>query len=153
MTIVYLFASLLTASLPDDDQSLPVAKPTDVGINLAALERLKVRAGQANSDAVVIVKDGKIIADWTFDKPAGPIEAMSATKSVVNLAIGRLIDQKKIQSIDQLVYDFYPEWKQGRKRLITIRHLLNHTSGLENNPRPARFMPARISSSSRSRPT
>ena len=38
---------------------------------------------------MVVVKDGKIVADWTFDKPAGPIEAMSATKSVVNLAIGR----------------------------------------------------------------
>jgi CubicO group peptidase (beta-lactamase class C family) len=134
MIIVYLLAALLTCSLPDDDQSFPIANPKDVAINLAALDRLKVRAGQANSDAVVVVKDGEIIADWTFGKPAGPIEAMSATKSVVNLAIGRLIDQKKIQSIDQPVYDFYPEWKQGRKRLITIRHLLNHTSGLENNP-------------------
>jgi CubicO group peptidase (beta-lactamase class C family) len=134
MTIVYLLTVLLTCSPPDDDQSFPTAKPADVGINLAALERLKVRAGQADSDAVVVVKDGKIIADWTFDKLAGPIEAMSATKSVVNLAVGRLIDQKKIQSIDQPVSDFYPEWKQGRKRRITIRHLLNHTSGLENNP-------------------
>jgi len=32
------------------------------------------------------------------------------------------------------VYEFYPEWKQGRKQLITIRHLLDHTSGLQNVP-------------------
>jgi CubicO group peptidase (beta-lactamase class C family) len=32
------------------------------------------------------------------------------------------------------VYEFYPEWKQGSKRLITVRHLLNHTSGLQNVP-------------------
>jgi CubicO group peptidase (beta-lactamase class C family) len=116
-----------------DEQPFPTAKPEDVGINLAALERLKVRATQGNSDAVVVVKDGKIVADWTFEKPVGPIEAMSATKSIVNLAIGRLIDQKKIESLDQPVSDFYPEWKQGRKRLITVRHLLNHTSGLQDN--------------------
>ena len=68
-------------------RSQPPSRRT-LGINPDALERLKVRAGQAGSDAVVVLKDGKIIADWTFDKPAGPIEAMSATKSVVNLAIG-----------------------------------------------------------------
>jgi CubicO group peptidase (beta-lactamase class C family) len=83
---------------------------------------------------VVIVKDGKLVADWTFGKPEGPIEAMSATKSIVSLAIGSLIDQGKIKSLDQPVSDFYPEWKRGRKRQITIRHLLNHTSGLENKP-------------------
>ncbi len=26
------------------------------------------------------------------------------------------------------------EWRQGRKRNITVRHLLNHTSGLEDKP-------------------
>ena len=59
---------------------------------------------------------------------------MSATKSIVSLAIGRLIDQGKIKSRHQLVSDFFLEWKQGRKRLITIRHLLNHTSGLDDKP-------------------
>ncbi len=59
---------------------------------------------------------------------------MSATKSIVSLAIGRLIDAGKIKSIDQPVCDFYPEWKQGRKKSITIRHLLSQTSGLQNLP-------------------
>jgi CubicO group peptidase (beta-lactamase class C family) len=48
--------------------------------------------------------------------------------------IGRLVDEGKIKSLDQPVSDFYPEWKQGKKQLITIRHLLNHTSGLQNEP-------------------
>ncbi len=80
----------------------------------------------------MIIKDGRLVADWDFGKERGQIEAMSATKSIVNLAIGRLVDAGKIKSIDQPVSDFYPEWKQGRKKLITIRHLLNHTSGLQN---------------------
>jgi CubicO group peptidase (beta-lactamase class C family) len=116
-----------------DNAPFPSAQAADVGIDAAALQRLKARADKAGSDAVVVVKDGKLVADWDFGKPRGPIEAMSATKSIVNLAIGRLIDQGKIRSLDQPVCDFYPEWRQGRKRQITVRHLLNHTSGLQNN--------------------
>src|SRR3546814_19063982 len=32
----------------------------------------------------------------------------------------------------QPVADFYPEWKQGQKQQITLRMLLNHSSGLQN---------------------
>lgn len=63
-----------------------------------------------------------------------PIELMSATKSVVALAIGLLIDDGKLASLDEPVYGIYPEWAQGRKRDITVRMLLNHTSGLQNVP-------------------
>jgi CubicO group peptidase (beta-lactamase class C family) len=122
-------------SLGDEprDDDFPKAEPGAVGIDLGAFERLKKRAEQTDSDAVVVVKDGKLVAEWTFGKDLGPIHAMSATKSVVGLAVGRLIDDGKITSLDQPVYEFYPEWDQGRKRQITIRHLLNHTSGLQNN--------------------
>ncbi len=112
----------------------PRAEPSEVGIDKAAFERLRERAREADSDAVVIVKDGRLVADRDFGHPRGPIEAMSATKSIVSLAIGKLIDQGKIRSLDQPVHDFYPEWNQGRKKLITVRHLLNHTSGLQSFP-------------------
>jgi CubicO group peptidase (beta-lactamase class C family) len=108
------------------------ADPAASGIDAAALERLRKRAEETDSDAVVVIKDGRLVVDWTFGKPETQIEAMSATKSVVSLAIGRLIDDAKIASVDQPVCDFYPEWKQGRKKRITIRHLLNHTSGLQD---------------------
>jgi CubicO group peptidase (beta-lactamase class C family) len=134
MIAPYLLAVLLVRQESIAEKPFPVAEPAEVGIDAEALAKLKVGAEKANSDAVVIVKDGKLVADWTFGKRVGPIEAMSATKSIVNLAVGRLIDQGKIKSLDQPVAAFYPEWRQGRKRQITIRHLLNHTSGLENKP-------------------
>jgi CubicO group peptidase (beta-lactamase class C family) len=114
----------------------PRAEPADLGIDNVSLERLHERAKETDSDAVVIVKDGRLVADWDFGQQRRPIEARSVTKSIVNLAIGRLIDQGKIKSLEQPVSEFYPEWNQGRKKLITIRHLLNHTSGLES-PRVA----------------
>ena len=127
-----LLAALTAAALRADDTPFPPASASDVGINAPALDRLKTRAEKSGSDAVVVIKDGKLVANWNFGTPAGPIEAMSATKSIVNLAVGRLIDQGKIKSLDQPVGDFFNEWRQGRKAKITIRHLLNHTSGLQN---------------------
>jgi CubicO group peptidase (beta-lactamase class C family) len=104
------------------------------GINQEALATLLKRAEVAHSDAVIILKDNKLVGESYFGKPKEKIEIMSCTKSVVNLAVGRLIDAGKIKSLDQPVHEFYPEWKQGNKKLITIRHLLNHTSGLQNIP-------------------
>jgi CubicO group peptidase (beta-lactamase class C family) len=117
-----------------EDDVFPRGAAVDLGIDPAALEKLRKRAEESDSDAVVIVKNGRLVGDWDFGRARGPIETMSATKSIVNLAIGRLIDSGKIKSLDQPVSDFYPEWKQGRKKLITVRHLLNHTSGLQNLP-------------------
>ena len=104
----------------------------DNGVDQAVLAKIKQRGQESRSDAIVIYKDGKLVAEWYFGKPQAPIEAMSATKSIVGLAIGRLIDTGKLKSLDQPVHEFFPEWKQGKKQQVTIRHLLNHTSGLQN---------------------
>lgn len=89
-------------------------------------------AQKAYLDGLVIWKNGRLYGEWYFGKRPEKIEAMSVTKSVVSLAIGRLLTEGKIKSLDQPVWEFYPEWKQGRKQKITIRHLLNHTSCLQN---------------------
>lgn len=110
--------------------SFPVADAAAVGLDRDALGALWLRARETHSDGVVILKDGHVIADWTMGQQ-GPIEAMGVTRAVVCLGIGRLIDLGKIRSVDEPVWEFYPEWKQGRKKDITLRHLLTHTSGLQ----------------------
>lgn len=109
--------------------------PRSGSIDPERLAALVKRAEASKSSALVVLQDGKLVGEWYFDQPKRPIEAMSATKSVVSLAIGKLIDTGKIQSLDQPVADFYPEWRQGRKQKITVGQLLNHTSGLQNPPR------------------
>ena len=98
------------------------------------LTRLIERGRQTNSDAVIVIQNGKVLAEEYYDQPKGPVYIASAGKSLTALAIGKLIDQRKIRSLNQPVSDFYPEWLQGRKKLITIRMLLNHTSGIQNIP-------------------
>ncbi len=100
-------------------------------IDAPALQQLLRAAEAAHSDAVVVWKDGRKVGAWYFGKAPKRIEAMSATKSVVNLAIGRLVTTGAIRSIDDPVSKYYPEWKQGKKQAITIRQLLDHTSGMQ----------------------
>ncbi|QLZ68099.1 Protein flp [Legionella sp. PC1000] len=58
---------------------------------------------------------------------------MSVTKSIVSLGIGILYDAKLI-SLDDPIFRFYPEWRQGEKKFITVQQLLTHTSGIQSDP-------------------
>ena len=128
-------------ALPSPAQSaqpapLPVGDPAAEGIDPAQLAALVERAAATSSDALVILKNGKLVGEWYFGKPRTPIETMSVTKSVVGLAIGLLIDEGKIASLDVPVHALFPEWNQGKKRSITLRHLVDHTSGLQADATP-----------------
>ena len=104
--------------------------PRERLLDHAALERLVEEARGNGSDELVIVKDGELVGQWQFTPARGPIQSMSITKSVLSLAVGTLIDQGKLR-LEQPVHEFYPEWRSNEKRDITLLHLLNHTSGLE----------------------
>lgn len=58
----------------------------------------------------------------------------SVTKPIVGLAVLALVNDGHLESFDQPVYTLYPEWRQGRKKQITVRHILTHTTGLQNEP-------------------
>jgi CubicO group peptidase (beta-lactamase class C family) len=102
-----------------------VARGDLTGVDSAALAQFLAAANAAHSDAIVVTRNGKLVGSWYSDGKRGKIEAMSATKSVVALAVGRLVATKKIASIDLPVSTWYPEWKTGPKSRITLRHLLN----------------------------
>ena len=97
------------------------------------LETLIQRGRQTDSDAVILYQSGHTLLDERFGRPDGPIEAMSATKSIVGLAVGLAVQDGKL-ALDQPVHEHFPEWNQGRKASVTVRHLLSHTSGLQANP-------------------
>ena len=57
----------------------------------------------------------------------------SISKSVVSACVGIAIQEGKIKSIDQKVFDFFPEYKKldiGLISSLTIKHLLTMSSGL-----------------------
>jgi CubicO group peptidase (beta-lactamase class C family) len=110
---------------------LPTAALEQRGLDPEAVETLHTQARDTFTDAVYLWHDGKIVLEDYFDAPQEPIPVMSITKPVVAMAVGRLLDTGRLKSLDQLVSEFYPEWKKHeRKSRITLRHLLTHTSGL-----------------------
>lgn len=108
--------------------------PEPARIDPARLQRLIDRGRATHSDAVIVIQDGRTIVEEYYGKPRGPVYIASAGKSLTALAVGKLIDQRRIKSLDQPVSDFYPQWLQGEKKKVTVRMLLNHTSGLQNVP-------------------
>ncbi len=114
---------------------LTAAAGAQAPIDSAALQALVDGAERSRSSCLLVWQDGRPVLEKWFTGEPRKIEAMSATKSVVNLAIGLLVTEKKIASADARVSEFFPEWNHGRKRDVTLRHLLNHTSGLQNFPR------------------
>ncbi|MBA3816371.1 MAG: beta-lactamase family protein [Parachlamydiaceae bacterium] len=94
------------------------------------LQKISFRAFMSQSDVILITYRGYPIYVYGSEKKFEPIETRSVTKSITCLAIGMLMQEGKIASINTPVSYFFPEWKQGYKKYITLYHLLNNTSGL-----------------------
>lgn len=108
------------------------------------LEALITEARATNSSALVIIQDGKTMVNEVLDgQGEQPIETMSVTKAVISLLVGRAVTLGHIPDRETPIYEFYPEWRQGRKKDVTLKHLLTHTSGLQNVPMaPAEIYPS-----------
>ncbi len=103
-----------------------------LGFDLEILDQIIREAERTKSDSLLVIKDGRIVIERYFGNPRTPIETMSMTKSIVSIGIGMLIADGKIASLDTPLSTWFPEWKAGKKALVTLRHVLTHTSGLKN---------------------
>ena len=89
-----------------------------------------IKEQQPNICQVAAYKKGeKVYSDcWNDYKVDDCTHIMSATKSIIALLIGIAIDKGQINSIDDKVLSFFPDYKikRGEKTIhdVTIRHLL-----------------------------
>ena len=90
--------------------------------------------------SIAIVKNGRPVlvkgygyADLENDVPATPETVYrigSVTKQFTSAAIMRLMDQGKL-TLDDTLQKFFPNFATQGNR-VTVRHLLNHTSGIKS---------------------
>ena len=82
--------------------------------------------------AFLVVKDTAILYESYWDGYGSDSysNSFSMAKSIVSLLVGCALQDGYIRSIDQPVADYLPEFKQGGRDKITIRHLLTMSSGL-----------------------
>lgn len=94
------------------------------------LDQLVTRCREVQVDSVLVTHNDNIILEYSSHACWQPLDAQGMTGAITALAIGILIDEGKIESIDTPVHTFFPEWNQGTKARITVRDLLANTSGL-----------------------
>ena len=85
---------------------------------------------QPNICQISVLQNGNELysAEWNGFQRADCVHIASATKSVMALLIGIAIDYKMIDSVDDQVLSYFPEYsvKRGERTIfdVTIRHLL-----------------------------
>lgn len=94
--------------------------------------------GNHKSDAFVIIKDGYIVYEG-YDRGYSPTRKhmfWSFSKSLTSTLMGAAI-QKGYVSLNDKAMDYYPEMNREKARDVTLRHVLNMSSGFkfyEENP-------------------
>jgi CubicO group peptidase (beta-lactamase class C family) len=129
-----------------------IASPDEEGVDvsrLCALNEMLAQSASGNVHAVVVARRGKLIYeiyragdDERWGSKLGsvnytaemPHDVRSISKSVVSLLFGIALDRHLIASVDDPVFDYFPDYADLRtteKDRIQLKHLLTMTSGLE----------------------
>ncbi|MFC1530244.1 serine hydrolase domain-containing protein [Gemmatimonadota bacterium] len=115
------------------------ASPESQGIDTALLDSAIDEARRADFiKSLLVVRNGYLVSETYFDPNRihrnTPWELRSATKSVTSALIGIALRHGFIDSLDQKVLSFFPEYDvpelDPRMADITIRHLLTMTGGI-----------------------
>ncbi len=86
--------------------------------------------------AFIIIKNSKILYEKYFNgyQRESINTSFSVAKSFVSALIGIAIKEGWIKSVNDRVIDYIPELKDKISEKLTIKHLLNMTSGIKYNP-------------------
>lgn len=81
----------------------------------------------------IVIQHNKIILEqyWYNYTPLSLSNSFSMSKSIISLLIGCAISDGYIKSVDQPVSDFLPEWGSYKGKVMTIKHLLTMSAGVE----------------------
>ena len=100
---------------------------------LGELERL-LPSRYRHVNGVVVVRRGYIVFEW-YRLGYGTRDThnvASVTKSVMSALVGIAIEAGYVQSVDQKILEFFPEYVPGagdtQKRTLTLKHLLSMTA-------------------------
>lgn len=129
-------AALAQPATPWPTQDWTVSSPQAEGLDPALLADMVdyLATPSFHTDSVLVVRHGRIVLEGY----AAPYRAglrhdlRSVTKSIVATLVGAAIQEGRIASDQQGVLAFFPEHPPTgpRQQALTVRHLLDMTSGL-----------------------
>lgn len=111
------------------------ASPASQGMDAAALESAKTWLESHNSKSGMVIRHGRIVAEWYFAgaDPQSKFAAYSTSKSLSSVATGLAIADGQLK-LDQTVGQYLPDASPETKRKVTVKQLLSMTSGVHNDP-------------------
>lgn len=113
-------------------------------VNLDQLNELKKFSMETDADGILVLHQNEIIEEWyNPDCDSVYMNTASLMKSLTSVMIGTLLHEGLINSEEDLVCDYWPEWKAGCENKLTIKHLLTMTSGIKqrrSRTGPKRFI-------------
>lgn len=87
---------------------------------------------ETRSHALIVYHDGAIELEHYYPghdaKEITPTQSMH--KSVLAMLVGIAIEDGFIESVDDPAYLYLPEWANDQRQAITIRHMLQQSSGI-----------------------
>lgn len=88
---------------------------------------------ETQSTAFLVFKGDEILFEkyWDGHTDKTVSNSFSAAKTVIALLVGVAIEEGKIKSLDDPIGDYIPEFQEGDRSIITVRNLLNMSSGLD----------------------
>ena len=130
-------------------RALPNSSPEDQSVDAAMLEAAYRHAESLGPlFSLLVLRNGTLIGESYFNgaSPGTAYNIKSVSKSILSALVGIAIREGLIESVDQLIADFFPDYFQppqetfdgwaslkldtdAQKRGVTVRHLLTHTSG------------------------
>ncbi len=95
-------------------------------------DSLRIKLTALETIALLIIKNDSIEYEeyWDGYSDSSFSNSFSMAKSYVSALTGIALQEGKIKNIDQPLCDYLPEFCEGDKKKITIRHLLTMSSGL-----------------------
>ena len=94
----------------------------------------KISTDYGNTTGVAVLKEGTLVSEKYFNgcTRESQVHVYSVTKSIISILIGIAVDRGYIQSIDQKVLDFFPEYivrkRENTIQNITVKDMLTMTA-------------------------
>lgn len=123
------------ATLGADAVPAPLAAvpADDVAFEPAALETIAAHAREAGARALLVMRRGHLVVERYFaaDDEHSLLPAALIAKPLAAMAVGRAFADGRIRSLDAPIGGYLTEWDGEARGKITLRQLLEETSGLD----------------------
>ena len=115
-----------------------IVSPEDLGIEPSSVQELidYIKEPSLNTQAAILIKGNNIIAEYYAEgyNKDDLVTSWSVAKSFSSTLMGIAIDEGYINSVDDSISLYLPEWKTKPQENISLKYLLGMRSGMDDHP-------------------